>query len=236
MDLYYYCSYDNSPVGFYIGKIPAVDSLNLMPAKKLELSKENINPFIRKCFESGLIRNVFGKVPEEFGQGYFLMKKKMVHKIENRNYYMSIALTGLRWNEFSDLMKVDSNDTKEKLAKLVAESISQNKTNDFGYEVRSEVISRLIGFKYAGICKCNKERMKKIQEDDCLYAELLNGNPDKEEIGQLFGEQFEMIKESGTEVRIGKKNECRVKKLAICLIGVVVLALITWLIIFRTKT
>ena len=73
MNLYYYCSYDGSPVGFRIGRIDA-----LSRDEKIELSSEKIEPFIRRCFETGLVRSAFGKIPSDADseKKFFLLKKK----------------------------------------------------------------------------------------------------------------------------------------------------------------
>ena len=47
-----------------------------------------------------------GKMPSDLSESdwrIFFIKKKMIHKIDGCNYYMNIAMTGLKWEEFTTL-------------------------------------------------------------------------------------------------------------------------------------
>lgn len=207
MDLYYNCSYDNSPVGFCIGKIPEVNSKDLLPGIVSELSKENIDPFIRKCFESGLIRNAYGKIPSEGSNvdDYFFIKKKMLRK-DNCNYYMNIAIAGLTWNEFNEFMQYKKDDTEPLLTELVWKSIYQDKNDIFGYKVYSEKISNLLKFKYGCVCDCSQAHLENIQETKCFYAKLLGASSDSTVINRVFGEPLVMTRVNGNYVCFQKKT------------------------------
>ena len=45
----------------------------------------------------------------------------MIHKIDGCNYYMNIAMTGLKWEEFTTLMDDSNISVQEDLAKLIAD-------------------------------------------------------------------------------------------------------------------
>lgn len=236
MDLYYNCSYDNSPVGFCIGRISNINLGDLQAENSLELSKENVDPFIRKCFESGLIRTAYGKMPSELSQykdDYFILKKKMVQKEEKGNYYMNIALAGLTWDQFSAFMKYEIKDTSKVLADLVRKSIGQDKNSAFGYHVYSDGIEDLLNFKYANVCNCEKERVQHIQSTDCFYAKLVSANVDRTVMEQIFGELIRISSVSQNYVCFKKKLEIRMKSIIIWAMTVVVMLAIVLRVIWK---
>ena len=67
-ELYSYCSYKGSPVGFRIGKTKVENEIDLT------LCDDNINQFVRKSFESGMITCVFGKLPKSDKYVYLVKK------------------------------------------------------------------------------------------------------------------------------------------------------------------
>lgn len=236
MDLYYNCSYDNSPVGFCIGKISNINLGDLQPENSLELSGENVDPFIRKCFESGVIRTAYGKMPSELSQykdNYFILKKKMIQKEENGNYYMSIALAGLTWDQFSVLMKYEMKDTNKVLADLVRKSIRQDKNSAFGYHVCEDGIEDLLNFKYANVCNCKEERVQHIQSTDCFYAKLVSANVDRTVIRQIFGESLRISSVSQNYVCFKKKLKIRMKSIIIWAMAVMVMLVIVLSVIWK---
>ena len=236
MDLYYNCSYDNSPVGFCIGKISHVNLGDLQPENILELSEKNIDPFIRKCFESGVIRTAYGKMPSELSQykdDYFILKKKMIQKEENGNYYMNIALAGLTWDQFSAFMKYEIKDTNKVLADLVRKSIRQDTNSVFGYHVCGDRIEDLLNFKYANVCNCKEKRVKHIQSTDCFYAKLASANIDQTVIDQIFGESIRISSVSQNDVCFKKKLKIRIKSIIIWAIAVVMILAMVLIVIWK---
>ena len=256
MDIYFNCSYDNSPVGFQIGKLSEIHSTNIVPECNMDLSEKNINAFIRKCFESGLIRSAYGKIladilfissdpntPKSFiyivSSEYFFIKKKMIHKIDGCNYYMNIAMTGLKWEEFTTLMDDSNISVQEDLAKLIADGIKKDETNIFGYTICGENILKLLDFKYADVCDCPQERVKKIEENNGFYIKMLGKNVDMVMLNQMFGKSLAsycLTRVSPNEICIVKKNNAKMNRFIIVLVGIVLLILaITMVMLLRKK-
>lgn len=208
MDLYYYCSYDGSPVGFRIGRVNILDKDD----EQKELSAKHIDPFIRRCFETGLIRSAFGKIPTDTDsqKKYFLLKKKMIGKKAGCNYYMNVAVVEDEWDKFSSLMH--DCDDEAKLATAVMNSIEPVKDDSFGYKVNTHKLSDVLSFGYAGICNCNEARMRTVQQNDTFFVTLSTANPDRDILKSCLGiahgkeMQTEILKESGKVFRIGKKT------------------------------
>ena len=242
MDIYFNCSYDNSPVGFQIGKLSEIHSTNIVPECNMDLSEKNINAFIRKCFESGLIRSAYGKMPSDLSESdgeYFFIKKKMIHKIDGCNYYMNIAMTGLKWEEFTTLMDDSNISVQEDLAKLIADGIKKDDTNIFGYTICGENILKLLDFKYADVCDCPQERVKKIEENNGFYIKMLGKNVDMVMLNQMFGKSLAsycLTRVSPNEICIVKKNNAKMNRFIIVLVGIVLLILaITMVMLLRKK-
>lgn len=239
MDLYYYCSYDGSPVGFRIGKV----DVSSQETKMQELSGEHIEPFIRRCFENGLVRSAFGKIPsnEVLKKKYFLLKKKLVGKKDSCNYYMNIALVDNEWDRFNSLMQNSDNETT--LAEAVMDSIQQHKDDDFGYKVDTGKLSEILSIGYAGICNSNDKRMQSVQNDDVFFTTLSTEKPDvyvlKSGLGIAQGsdeDQIKIFKESGKVFRFEKKRSASTWKQIIPVLAIVaILGVIIALIIAMNK-
>ena len=172
MKVYYYCSYDGSPVGFHIGRVDySVPQENL-----LELKDKEIDPFIRCCFESGLIRSAFGKIPNN--NNYFMLKKKLTGKKEEDSYYMNIAIISEDWDEFVQLMQAGSNE--EELSDAILDSIKLDKTSAFGYCIDTEKFSKIISMKYGKICGCNDNYLNQVKQQEAFFMTLSTATVDED--------------------------------------------------------
>lgn len=209
MNLYYYCSYDGSPVGFRIGRIDA-----LSRDEKIELSSEKIEPFIRRCFETGLVRSAFGKIPSDADseKKFFLLKKKLRKKADY-NYYMNVAVVEEEWDKFCSLLQDGVDEVS--LATAVMSSIKPYGENAFGYRVDTQKLSKVLECGFASVCNCNETRINNVQKNDAFYATLSTETPDtdalKKSLGIVQGSSThtEITKESGKVFCFGKKKECQ---------------------------
>jgi|GEM_PF-957150 hypothetical protein len=212
MNLYYYCSYDGSPVGFRIGRIDA-----LSRDEKIELSSEKIEPFIRRCFETGLVRSAFGKIPSDADseKKFFLLKKKLIGKKATEKkadckYYMSVAVVEEEWDKFCSLLQDGADEAS--LATAVMRSIEPSGENAFGYKVDTQELSKVLECGFASVCNCNETRINNVQKNDAFYATLSTETPDtdalKKSLGIVQGSSThtEITKESGKVFCFGKKK------------------------------
>lgn len=195
MNLYYYCSYDGSPVGFRIGRIDA-----LSRDEKIELSSEKIEPFIRRCFETGLVRSAFGKIPSDADseKKFFLLKKKLIEKKADCNYYMNVAVVEEEWDKFCSLLQ----DGPESLATAVMRSIEPSGENAFGYKVYTQELSKVLECRFASVCNCNETRINNVQKNDAFYATLSTETPDTDALKKSLG----IVQGSSTHTEITKES------------------------------
>lgn len=148
MDIYFYCSYTGSPVGFIIGQIQDVSSgTGDTPPM---LGDKDINPFIRLCFENGVIRNSCGAIPETFENAakYFFVHKssKSVTISENPSvqYYINVAFLCNTKEEFSNVFNRWYDQSDEMFNQSILETIKINRSTKFGYEVSYPKLLELI--------------------------------------------------------------------------------------------
>lgn len=211
MDLYYYCSYDSSPVGFRIGR---VDTLS-QDIESTELSSEHIEPFIRKCFETGLVRSAFGKIPSEAAtqKKYFLLKKKLVAKKAGCNYYMNVAVVENEWDKFCSLLQDNTDEVS--LATAIMNSIEPSGESAFGYKVNTHKLSQVLKCGYVDVCNCSDMRMENVHQNDTFYTTLSTEDPDTDALKKSLGisqsdsTHKEITKESGKVFCFKKKESAR---------------------------
>ena len=158
MILYYYCSYDGSPVGFNIGSIEA-SSVKI----STELNESTIPEFIKDCFESGIVREAAGKLPNQDVNQYFALKKNMTAEKNNKKYYINIAVVynydDMRINQPSQVIS-------RNFQKKICNTIIPSDSNKFGYTVcgdLKEIANQLI----------NSVKHDKISDDD-TYLHIIS--------------------------------------------------------------
>lgn len=201
MKIYYYCSYKGSPVGFRIGYIDLEN--NDQASDFCDLSDQKIDPFIRRCLETGLVRSAFGRIPTESGEfsSFFLLKKKLKGKKQDVDYYMNIAITCEKWKEFHDFMQDGMTETN--LASAILDSIEIN-TNDklFCYQVNRKKLDKVMKTAFGDICSCNSDFLEKVRHRKIIYFTLATATPDLELLKENLGikeEELEFEKISGYE-------------------------------------
>lgn len=104
-----------------------------------EPSCDKINLFIQQCFENGIVRGGYGKIPES-ADTYFLLKKKFTATKENVKYYINFAIVTDEWTEFEALMQKENTETE--IINNYLESIKPDTLFYFGYRIQTEKIKK----------------------------------------------------------------------------------------------
>ncbi len=81
--IYSYCSYKQSPAGFQLG------FAEVGAQEQLHLSVNGIDEFVRKSFETSIIKAVHGKIPHT--NRYISIVKKLKYTAENEDEYASVV-------------------------------------------------------------------------------------------------------------------------------------------------
>lgn len=237
MILYYYCSYDGSPVGFQIGFIDTKhieDGLQKIPEQNY---KKGI--FIANCLESGLIQSGFGVVPqkdEEKKPLYFIIKKKLLHKENEKNYYINIAFISKKWDEFSTLLHGDC--PEDKITATIGSSIIINKDSTFGYDIDVSKVDDIRALSFKNVCGLvDDDWLKKIEQDNILYLTLSTASPDLDLLKKMLGlkstekEFFPLGKDGEKMVCYGKKGVASRSTILYLLLAAIIMIMVIILIL-----
>ena len=122
MNVYSYCNYRDSSVGFQIGQV------DLNTGK---IVRSNIHSYIIKCFESNLVDVAYGSYPLKEEKSYFYLIKNINYLNQNHktDKYMNVAF------EFSDVSMVSSfrnffkNKSKDDIALIFGDIIFVDTSN-----------------------------------------------------------------------------------------------------------
>lgn len=132
-----YCSYKLSPIGFAYGTFKYSPD-NSSDEKYYFLSQENNNTFVRNSFESGIIRRVYGKIPNKKKYIFLIRKLKYDYGKEYENFGrdvdMNFAFEFEDYNKFKTFKrnfeyyeKHDKKHDKSEFYKKLADCIHPNK-------------------------------------------------------------------------------------------------------------
>lgn len=146
MDVYYYCSYTKSPVGFRLGKIDAEKA----DGSICELSSEHINSFIWKCFSTSAVRKACGQIPqetEESSQYFLLLKSRQPVIIDGIEYFINFALVTGEKEEYERWFQSAAQDEAAVL-QAIRTTMVLNGASEFGFLVRPGKIRLLTKQSY----------------------------------------------------------------------------------------
>ena len=219
MQIYYYCSYEGSPAGYHIGKVETSSyDIDLQ-----EPSCDKINPFIQQCFENGIVRGGYGKIPES-ADVYFLLKKKFTATKENVKYYINFAIVTDEWTEFEALMQKGNAETE--IINNYLESIKPDTLFYFGYRIQTEKIKKISSCGYGSIFNINHDYLKMVKQKDAVFIETSTGVPDMETLEKNL-QLRKKIDEKGIErCKIEEKLFCYKKKTTIHMKSMIIILVI----------
>lgn len=229
MKIYIYCSYQSSPVGFKLGTIHYDSShkQDYIPTNK------DIEPFVQKSFEEGLIKHVHGKIPNK-NKNIYLLKKLQNTTIDDKGNtipaYMNFAF------EFDDVNKFDTflnnlksnySDNEQLEQDLVNIVIPDRSNKDFALKINASILNNFI----ENLLQKNTETLSSTTDIDKykLTIELRSTTDYSDKIAQLFNlDKYFLKKENTVYIYPVKKNNIRKIFLPIVIILVIVIMIVLW--------
>ncbi len=204
MEVYYYCSYTGSPVGFILGKLNDVSEAE----GTRTLNKEHLEPMIRQCFELGMIRKACGLLTQE-PKRYFLLFKKLIARggQDGLDYYLNIAFVTESQQQYLQWIDEDKLVTEDTIAQACRETILVDRESDFGYKINSKSLAMLTKMKFGSMLG----KFRTAALEDGIYFELSAPNTDTDDVMKALGisntsQYLEQIPEDGNWVRLIKKK------------------------------
>lgn len=191
MDVYYYCSYTGSPVGFKPGKISMEpEEISGCEDSVCSLWQEDIPDLIRKWFEDGRIRKCIGYVIKDLG--YFLLVKNLTaegrESTDPSRYFLNFAIVTPDKEEFDRMFQgekaSDSVSDPEEITAALRDtiSISPDSSGEFGFTVSRDRLNALLKRPLYTLIEPEKrkELKKRMKErpGENNYAE----DPQKQEV------------------------------------------------------
>lgn len=180
-EVYYYCSYKRSPVGFEMGRLCHEPGRT----ENYELSKEKIDPFIRGCFENGAVRAACGVLPNKEPPKYFLLIRRLLahgqKKGEPDDYNINLALV----TEDRSMFDAWSQDrvSEAEVADAIKDSMEIDDYSDFGFTVRPQKLTSLLEQSLGSLFKGAKPDLDK--DEFCL--ETRYEDADLDELAHALG-------------------------------------------------
>lgn len=210
MEIYYYCSYTGSPVGFQLGRLDFESG---------KLSGENIPPLIRRCFSRGMICRACGRLPGE--EKYFVLVKDLTAKKSNaadaEEYYINVAFVSRHLEDYRKWSS-SGNMTQQALADMIRDTMSLHSDPAFGYTVRVDLAKKLnevvLGNLFNGI----------LPKNEATDFQVLSPHMSPEELGEMLSivkadytvEKLRLDQQRpGNWFRISKKKDRRYHRKAI---------------------
>ncbi len=172
MDIYYYCSYTGSPVGYILGCL----TYNPNQSANYTLSRKRIPPVIRRFFEYDTVCNAFGILPAEPKQ-YYLMMKNLTAKGDKNGeapeYYLNLAFVTQDVDEYKRLLRAGGG-TSEDIAVMIKDSMELDRTSDFGFTIRPDRLKKLVKGSFRSVFESSGalERVNTFLEVDSPQADL----------------------------------------------------------------
>ena len=124
---YSYCSYKGSPSGFKLGVLTPEDK------KVLCLSNKGVNEFIRNSFETGVVKGIYGKLPNCDQYVYLVKKLRYEQKADDTFasiFHMNFAFVFDRYKEYEDFLNGISMFEEDEISKMMSSVIIPNKEDE----------------------------------------------------------------------------------------------------------
>ena len=231
MKVYIYCSYQSSPVGFKLGTI----QYNSSNKQYYIPTDTDIEPFVQKSFEEGLIKAVHGKIPESDKK--ILLIKKLQDTITDDKgnaipIYMNFAFEFDDQDKFETFISNyrDNYSGDEEIAKALVKAVVPDRSvKDFALKINAPILNKFI----ENLLTKDEESISSITDVDKykLIIELRSANDYSDKIAQLFGlDKYFLKREDKIYIYPVKKNSTQklVLILGIVLVIVIILLILLW--------
>lgn len=147
-EIYFYCSYQ----GGHSPKLGKVD-----PNKGTELTDQNLNPFLVKCFQSKNVEGACGVLPDQPTQHFILTPLMKIQGDQKRRgadaFQIQLALITNDTKRFQSWLTEDSTEQEIASKAVGAIKVKDNKHQDYGYDLNPDGVKKLMGIHYGAILR-----------------------------------------------------------------------------------
>ena len=230
-ELYSYCSYKGSPVGFRIGKTKVENEI------ELTLCDDNINQFIRKSFESGMITCVFGKLPNSDKYVYLVKKLEYTGNNGESIIYMNFAWIFSDYEKYISFVSGIKDLSDDKISEIMYKIIEPD-SNDENFALKINGKKLVNAIKNISSEDVMNERDSRSR--DSLCVKVVSKSIDEKRINELYNglyeEKFAFIKHKNSDYdyELKKKNPTNKDK-NIAIIGLLILIVIIVMMVAMIK-
>ena len=189
MRAYVYCSYKFSPDGFQIGtiKYDAAQKNFYVP------TKNNLDNFVICAFEEGIVRKVYGLIPDS-NKYIFLVKKLQQNNIDDPNegmidFHMNFAFEFDNFNDYNNFCGnfnrlLEERTAATECAKFI---VPDRNVETFALKINAELFN--------GFIKDMLSKSDGGQVDKKIFVEVISSKLDESKLKEIFGRDFEKVGE-----------------------------------------
>lgn len=219
MEIYYYCSYKGSPVGFQLGKLTYPNG----SGKLCALESQGILPLIQRCFDQRIVRKVCKRSAEE--KEYILLAKGLTARGKRpedpAEYYINFALVTDSEADCQKWLR-EEGASEQAVADAIRDTMELDKQSAFGFKVRGDKLGEFLSMSYRKLFECIT-----AGEQDGFLLEAISPNTTAEQLQQALRlDALEGRRLNGNWFRFGKKKESRKAPLGLLLAAAAIAALI----------
>lgn len=219
MEIYYYCSYKGSPVGFQLGKLKYPSEGSKLHA----LDAQGIPQQVQRCFDQNIVRKVCKRSAEE--KEYILLAKGLTAKGKQpedpAEYYINFALVTDSETDCQMWLREDGT-SEQAIADAIRDTMELDRQSAFGFTVRGDKLDALLSMSYRKLFEGAAEK-----EQDGILLEAISPNTTAEQLQKALRlDALEGGRLNGNWFKFCKKKESRKTPLGILLATAVIAALI----------
>lgn len=147
MEIYYYCSYTGSPVGFQMGKL----TYDGQSSGTLTMESPDAPTFIQRCFDQRAVRKAYQYSGEKGKEFFFLLKglsAKGKRPEDPAEYYINFAVVSHQWEDFLECFRNIRGVSDDKIADAVRDTMQVDKESEFGFTICGDNIPNLLDISY----------------------------------------------------------------------------------------
>lgn len=191
MEIYYYCSYTGSPVGFQLGKLTYDGQNN----GTLTLERTNARTGIQRCFDQRAVRKVYWHLWDKKEHFFLLiLLKGLTAKGKGpedpAEYYINFAVTANQRDDFWKCFRGEGRGVSdERIAEAVRDTMQVDRESEFGFKICGDKIPNLLKLPYdaqfGDIGHGKEEDNHKPMRTGC-FLELLSPNINPEQVLQAL--------------------------------------------------